>query len=139
MDDPFSLATGIAGLISLGLEVTKITRQYVQDVRNAAKDVDEFLTELSALVAVLRRLAGFLKDDRVAKLNFDQTSVLLLTHRSCEEKLKAVRLKLLKRSKDARIIKTLTWPFVRKEHRQTVAIIHQWAQTFQFALTIDGW
>ena len=52
--DPLSLATGIAELISLGLEVTKITRQYVQDVRSAAKDVGELLTELSALVVVLR-------------------------------------------------------------------------------------
>ena len=67
MREPFSLATGIAGLISLGLEVTKITRQYVQGVGNAAKDVDELLTELSALVAVLRQLAGFLQNDRVAK------------------------------------------------------------------------
>ena len=29
MGDPFSLATGIAGLINLALEVTQITYQYV--------------------------------------------------------------------------------------------------------------
>ena len=139
MVDPFSLATGIAGLISLGLEITKNTRQYFQGVRNAVKDVDELLKELSALVDVLRQLAEFLKSNRVGKNNFDQTSVLLLTHNACEEKLTAIRLKLLKRSSDLKVIKTLMWPFVKKEHRQTVATIHQWVQIFQFALTIDGW
>ena len=139
MGDPFSLATGIAGLISLCLEVTKITRQYVQGVRNAAKDVDEFLKELSALADVLRHLVKFLRSDGAGKTNFDQTSVLLLTHRACEEKLKAIHLKLQKRSNDLKLIKTLMWPLVKKEHRQTVATIHQWVQTFQFALTIDGW
>lgn len=138
MVDPFSLATGIAGLISLGLEVTEKTLQYVQGVRNAAKDVDEFLEELSALVYVLRQLVEFLNSNRFSKASFDQTSVLLLTHNACEEKLKAIRLKLLKRSNDLKLIRALMWPFVKKEHRQTVAIIHQWVQTFQFALTIDG-
>ena len=139
MGDPFSLATGIAGLISLGLEVTKATRQYFQGVRNAAKDVDEFLKEVSALVDVLRQLVEFLKSDRIGKTNFDQVSVFILTNNACEEKLKAIRLRLRKRTNDLRLIKALTWPFVKKEHRQTVASLHQWVQTFQFALTIDGW
>lgn len=139
MVDPFSLATGIAGLISLCLEVTDITRQYVQGVRNAAKDVDEFLKELSALVDVLHQLLDFLKRVRVGGNRFDQTSVLLMTHSACEEKLKEIRLKILRRRGDLKIIKALMWPFVKKEHRQTVVAIHQWIQTFQFALTIDGW
>ena len=139
MGDPFTLVTGIASLISLGLEVTKITREYIHGVRNATKDVSELLRELAALVDVLNQLHEFLKDDRAGKQNFDHTSVLLLTHSACEHKLKAVRMKLLKRIKDPKFVKTLTWPFIKKEHQQTVVVVHQWVQIFQFALTIDGW
>lgn len=139
MGDPLTLATGIAGLINLALEVTQLTHQYVQGVRNAAKDVDELLEEVAALVDVLRRFYCFLQDDKINIAKFDKTSVIVLTHGACDEKLKTVRSKLSKRGNGHRIFKALMWPFIKKEHRQTVQTIHQWVQTFQFALTIDGW
>lgn len=139
MGDPFVLATGIAGLISLALEVTQITCQYVNGVRNAAKEINHLLAELSALVNVLRRLYCFLQDSRINKSNFNHTSVLFLTHRACDEQLQALRSSLLKRSNGHRMIKSLTWPFVKREHQETVLAIHRWVQIFQFALTINGW
>lgn len=78
MADPLSVITGITGLITLGLEVTKIAREYVLGVRNAAKDVEEFLQEIFAPVHVLCQLVDFLKSVRIGTINFDQTSVLLL-------------------------------------------------------------
>lgn len=139
MGDPFTLVTGIAGLLSLGMEVTKITRQYVKGVRNASKDVEEFLDELAALIDVLGRLDDFLKDDKASRFIFDRSSVLFLTYSACEERLNTVRVQLLKRRNKYTLIKALMWPFVKQEHKETVLALHRWVQTFQLALTVDGW
>ena len=139
MAEPFSLAASIAGLISLGVEITQITRRYVHGVRRASKDVKEFLHELAALVKILRQLDHLLSRDRNGEANFDQTSVLFKTHDACRKELTAVRSKLLSRSRGHNIIRALTWPLVKKDHQQTIATIHRCIQTFQFALTIDGW
>lgn len=139
MAEPVSLAASIAGLISLGVEITKITRNYVRGVRRTSKDVEEFLQELAALVKILRQLDKLLKSYTIDEVNFDETSVLFLTHDACRKELTAIRSKLLSRNRGHRILRALTWPFVKKEHQRTIAGIHRWAQTFQFALTIDGW
>ncbi len=139
MAEPLSLAASIAGLISLGLDISQITRKYVRGVRRAPKDVKELLQELAALVKVLRQFSELLDRDRIGEAAFDQTSVLFLAHEACRKELTTVRSKLLSRTRGHSIIRALTWPFVKKEHQQTIAAIHRWVQTFQFALTIDGW
>jgi len=139
MGEPVSLAASIAGLLSLGVQVSQIARDYVNGVRRASNDVEEFLQELGALVKVLRQLDELLKGDRIGKVNFNQTSVLFLAHDACQKELIASRSKLLSRSHGHKIIRALAWPFVKNEHQQTIAAMHRWVQTFQFALTIDGW
>lgn len=43
------LASGIAGLISLTLELTTITYHYIRDVRNAPEESKQFHGELNSL------------------------------------------------------------------------------------------
>ena len=139
MGEPVSLAASIAGLISLGLEVANATQKYVHGVRHAVKDVDEFSQELFALIHVLRQLDNFLRDDGATASKFSQTSVLRMTHSACEQELQAINSKLLKRSEDHSTMKSLSWPFVKKDHQQTIAVLRHQVKTFQYALTIDGW
>ena len=138
MFDPFSLATGIAGLISLSLEVTKIAQLYIQGVRNSSKDIDDFLQELAALTDVLRQLDAFLKVDEAGKHSFNQTSVLVETYKACRSSLEKTRSALQSRVNEYKMLKALTWPFVGKEHQQVISAILRCIHTFQFALTIDG-
>ena len=138
MADPFSLATGIAGLISLSLEVTKIAQQYIQGVRHSSKDIDDFLQELAALTDVLRQLDAFLKKDEAGARSFDQTSVLVKTYKACRSSLEKTRSALQSRVNEHKLLKALTWPFVGKEHQEVISAILRWIHTFQFALTIDG-
>ena len=138
MADPFSLATGIAGLISLSLQVTKITQQYIQGVRNSSKDINDFLQELAALTDVLRQLDAFLKKDEAGARSFDQTSVLVKTYKACRSSLEKTRSALQSRVNEHKLLKALTWPFVGKEHQEVVSAMLRWIHTFQFALTIDG-
>ena len=138
MADPFSLATGIAGLINLSLEVTKIAQQYIQGVRHSSKDIDDFLQELAALTDVLRQLDAFLKKDEAGARSFDQTSVLVKTYKACRSSLEKTRSALQSRVNKHKLLKALTWPFVGKEHQEVISAILRWIHTFQFALTIDG-
>ena len=138
MFDPFSLATGIAGLISLSLEVTKIAQLYNQGVRNSSKDIDGFLQELAALTDVLRQLDAFLKIDEAGKRSFNQTSVLVETYKACRSSLEKTRSALQSRVNEYKRLKALTWPFFGKEHQQVISTILRCIHTFQFALTIDG-
>ena len=138
MADPFTLATGIAGLISLSLEVTKTAHQYIQGVRNSSKDIEDFLQELAALTDVLRQLDVFLKKDETGKRSFDQTSVLVKTYKACHNSLEKTRSTLQRRINEHKLLKALTWPFVGKEHQEVISAILRWIHTFQFALTIDG-
>lgn len=138
MADPFSLAAGIAGLISLSLEVTKIAHQYTQGVRNSSKDIEDFLQELAALTDVLRQLDSFLKKDEAGKRSFDQTSVLVKTYKACRSSLEKTRSTLQRRVNEHKFLKALTWPFVGKQHQEIIVTILHWIHTFQFALTIEG-
>ena len=138
MADPFTLATGIGGLIHLTYEVTQITRHYLHDVQNAAKDINELLAELAALADVLPRLHQFLQVNGTTQRDFSQASVLVLAYQACEEQIQNIKSKLAKMSNSRKIMKSLTWPFVGKEHRETISCIHRWVQIFHFALTIDG-
>ena len=138
MVDPFSLATGIAGLISLSLEVTKVAHQYIHGVRNSSRYIEDFLQELAALTDVLRQLEAFLKKDGAGERSFDQTSVLVETYEACRSSLEQTQSTLQRRINEHRLLKALTWPFVGKEHQQVILAISRWLSTFQFALTIDG-
>ena len=138
MADPFTYASGIAGLISLGLEVTKITRSYIRSFRKAKKDAEEMLLELRALSDVLCRLAEFLKHSKSWESEFDRTSALFLSHIACGNKMRRMRAKLL-RGRNSRFFKSTVWPFEKEDHQANITALHRWVQTFHFALTIDGW
>ena len=138
MVDPLSLTAGIAGLISLSLEVTKVAHQYIHGVRNSSKHIEDFLQALAALVDVLRQLEAFLRKDEAGERSFDQTSALIKTHEACYNNLAATRSVLQRRVNEHKLLKALSWPFVDKEHQQVIAAILRWVHTFQFALTTDG-
>ena len=137
MVDPLSLATGIAGLISLSLEVTRVAQQYIHDVRSSSKHIEDFLQELAVLSDVLRQLEAFLKKDELGEHSFDQTSVLVKTYEACRSSLERTRSILQERTNEHRLLKALIWPFVGKEHQQIMSTIFRWIHTFQFALTIE--
>ncbi len=46
MIDPFTLATGIAGLLSLTIEVSKILYDQVNTIKNAPTEANDLLYEL---------------------------------------------------------------------------------------------
>lgn len=100
--DPFALASGIAGLASLAIEVTRITKEYVQDARNCSKEFAELDEALVALARVLKQLERLLKLESAGKLAFEKTSGLFATYDACKTKMDDVHARLQKRLQDRR-------------------------------------
>ncbi|KAF2197628.1 ankyrin [Delitschia confertaspora ATCC 74209] len=55
MTEPLSIASSIAGLLSLTIQVTRISYGFISDVRSASSTQKEYLREISALNEVLLR------------------------------------------------------------------------------------
>lgn len=137
MAEPFSVATGIAGLISLTIDISKITHAYVHNVRNASKKASELDHTLAALTQVLEQLELLLKKEIAGVPTFRQTSVLFLNYDRCKATLQEVRSKF--DSSFRRSMETLIWPFREKKHQKAVADIHLWMQIFYYALDVEAW
>lgn len=42
MDDPFTMATGVAGPLSLKVQVTQLAGEYVKEVKKASVAIEKF-------------------------------------------------------------------------------------------------
>ena len=141
MIDPFTLITGIAGLISLTIEVTKITTDFASSVKGAAGHVHELLNELAALNHVLQQLDSLLKTENSLG-PFAETCPLILLERYCTVKVKQLYEKLRHLTVGGKLRRTLhalEWPFKKSESVDIILSLHRCAQTFQLALTVDQW
>ncbi len=139
--DPFSLATGVVGVLGVTIQVSQIVSSYIDGVKNAAKATTELLTTLTVLHSTLTRLDSFLRSESARDNSFEYTSVLYSATCACKTKLELLHSKLSKHesSRMNRAIHQLRWPFDEKENRTAVQDLQGFIQTFQFALTVDGW
>lgn len=140
--DPFSLTVGIAGLISVTWEVTKIISSYTGSVRHAADESRELVVELTLLADALTALDRFLEGGSVKLGGFQNTSVLHSAICTCDRKLRSLQSilkKFMETSEGKKWYRIVAWPIKKEEHLQTISTLHRCMQIFQFSLTIDGW
>lgn len=62
MSDPLSVAISVAGIVSLGIQVTQTLYNYYNAFANAESDVAHILTKLDSLLELLDSLHRQLKD-----------------------------------------------------------------------------
>lgn len=134
--DPFSLAAGIAGLVSLVGQTLKVVETYIHDARHGKEAAAELSKELNVLNFNLTRLDKFLRSGNEAIQSFEDTSVLISSTTACRNKLNLLHDKLS--SANESLKSRLRWPFDAKEHHKTINELRAFAQWVQFALTIDG-
>src|SRR5438034_660502 len=104
MADPFTLGTGIVGVIGVVLQQTEKLKDYVSGWKEAPATIKNLRRELAQLRQVLQNLDKFLRSENV---RFTQTSVLYSGARECGEKLQALEDKLEKIGGGSRALKTL--------------------------------
>lgn len=142
MLDPFTLATGLAGLLSLTIELTKIIDEYTGSVNNAPNEAQELFEELSALCHVLERLVPFLVSENGKSNSFGDTCVLFFASNACQNKLQSALRKLSKMREGSewfQNVRRIKWPFDKQEYLDTINTVRRCMQTFEFSLTIEGW
>ena len=140
MMDPFTLATGIAGLSSLAIELSKLTTNYISTATNASNAIRGLYTELELLQCNLVRLRKFLETEHAIK-EFDHTSILVRSCEACEKDLESLRDKLVTNHNKLfrKVLVAAKWPLQEKETRDTQQRLHAYCQAFEAALQIDAW
>jgi len=148
MADPFTLATGIASIISIAIQLATVTNDFTRYMKEAFSGPQQLLEELRALSAVVEQLQDALRSQDYGP-NFTKTSTLCAASRGCEARLRAILQKLEKRSyagttrkgagKLSHVLQQIKWPMEAKETREAAEDIHRYAQVFVFALTVEGW
>jgi hypothetical protein len=137
--DPLSVAAGIAGLLSLSVQIVEIATKYGANSPKA-QGLD-IIFELRALTDVLKRLKEFLEGPDTPP-TFSHVSTLLANNTRCRSKLQEILQRLEKVVQDTNILKRvfrrLRWPLAEKEHRETIAEIQRYTKVFHFALTVEG-
>jgi hypothetical protein len=142
MMDPLSAASGVAGLLSLALQVGMTIGIYANSVKSASKDAQRLEREIQAFSSVLQQLYEFLQSKDADHVAFERTSVLVVATNSCDKELSDLQKKLEKYStgdKASRVLQRLSWPFTEKENRETVDAIHRWMQLYSLSLQTAGW
>jgi len=142
--DPFTIATGVAGILSLGIQITQITNEYIKSVKSAPKEVQDLAIQTNALIDVLKKLEEFLRSGSAEHITFQPDSGLQLVLNNCQTKLECLFKKLKRRHpsdkrKLSAALDRLTWPLEKQECVETLRRLYEYTQTFHFCLTITNW
>ena len=157
--DPLSLAAGLAGLLSLTIELISICHGYVSGARKAQKSVQGFMLELMSLKKVLSDLQDkvILEPDiaeafdgrcsstmenlrsQSTKASGQPATVSLMDQ--CEVELNNLLKTLKTNSSGSRarsIINQLGWPLRDKAMQNAVDALHRYTNIFDMSISIDN-
>ena len=142
MAEALGIASGIAGLIGLTIEVFGISYNYVHGVRNASSSVRQFLLELEDLQKVLLRVEQVAKETDGLEVFGDAGSCILSIKESNEymKLLQKVRHNLQQRQTPSSIrntLKAITWPFSEEETSALANSLHRYLEICNVALNVD--
>lgn len=144
MADILAIASGIAGLLSLTIEVYRISATYIKGVRSAPDSVRRILQELQLLKQVLLELDQLadLDDEEIFPSGPSRRRVqdLVQDPTAYQNMLQDLRRELLDRITGKPVLlrlKKLSWPFSEAKNLQIVADLQRYLEIFQTALNID--
>lgn len=136
--DPLSIATGVAGLASLAVQVGTTLHGYIANVKHAQEDAAAYAAEVTGLVQVCQRLHVFLKTD-AGDAFVGVECVLSRTVASCDGCLRELARMLDSQSLRHGGLARFKWPLYKKPVQSLVMQLGRYTQLFQFALTVEGW
>ena len=143
MAEVLGIASGVAGLMSLTIEVFQISYDYIDKVYNASNTIRLFLKELQDLKIVLIKVEQMTKSTDDPDIFGDDPSCLLSIGESNEyvDLLGTIRHKLEKRRADGSFrqkLKSLTWPFSEDKTLGLIQALHRHLDIYQTALALDN-
>ena len=113
MAEVIGLASGVAGLVALSLQISQSSSMYVSDVINAPRTQRAYLYEILALSEVLFRLEEAIRDSEATGVSLKRGPAI------SEETLWECKRQLaLQKSRLEQNRHRLTWPFRQLFERQ---------------------
>ena len=122
MAEVLALSSAIASLVTLVGQVSKLSYEFLSDIRNASKSQKMFLQEVSALIQVFLQMEDALDVEPSVALR--PSSQLTSTLKDSQDLLSQLKHSLTKatggESAVSRIKSSMRWPFNEKEVKSTV-------------------
>ena len=143
MAEALGIASGIAGLVSLTIEVFGISYKYIHGVRDASSSARRFLSELEDLQTVLLRVDQVAQRNDQAEVFGDAGSCLFSIQNSNEyvDTLEKIRDKLQQRQTSSSLrakMMALTWPYSEKVTLALSEFLHRQLEIYNTALAVDS-
>ncbi|KAG5752036.1 hypothetical protein H9Q70_005323 [Fusarium xylarioides] len=138
MAEVLGIASGAAGLLSLAIEVTKLSYTYIASVRGAPKSLTSYIGELATLTSVLLQLEDLIQAKR---FNGQNSQTLSKALHECQQEVEHLRAKLEKRVSYGRIkakVAALAWPLSESDLLDKVNMLHRYNGIFSSALQADS-
>ena len=144
MAEVLGIASGVAGLLSLTIEVIKITSAYINGVHGASTTMRRLLSELESMENVLVKIDELTKTmDGVQVFGEGDHSCLL----SVQDGKHYLELLIdVRNGLDAKAtaggfrkkLKAMTWPFSEEKTVSLIEALHRHLEICQTALSIDN-
>lgn len=154
MTDPFSIGTGIVGVIGLAIQIAQVMVQLGLNWKDAPHDFKAFMAELQTLKTTLSETnINLILNSDFAEAFQNRPSILLsqlgpnvpsttdtkLMLEICEKELKDVLKELEKRAKGHRVgWERMKGTFLAKNTRESVKNLHRQCQALNRMVTIDA-
>ncbi|KAH7173268.1 ankyrin repeat-containing domain protein [Fusarium flagelliforme] len=138
MAEALGIASGAAGLLSLAIEVTKLSYSYIASVRGAPKSLTAYIGELATLTSVLLRLENLIEAGR---LNSQNSQILSKALNDCKQEVEHLKAKLERKVSYGRFrakMAALVWPLSESELLEKVNMLHRYNGIFSSALQADS-
>lgn len=142
MADPLSIASGVAGLVSLTIQATQLACKYVAEVSHAGDTALQCLRSLSLLRDVLERINECENNEVVASIVKRKTDIIPPDEvESCAQSVETVRQRLQALFHDDGKVKrrqALTWPFKSSESANLIKQLQDLRDNFASVLAADS-
>ncbi|KAG5655370.1 hypothetical protein KAF25_006873 [Fusarium avenaceum] len=137
MAEALGITSGAAGLLSLAIEVTKLSYTYIASVRGAPKSLTSYIGELATLTSVLLQLDDVIQSK---KINSQNIQILNKALNDCKQEVESLRTKLERKVSYGGIkarVAALAWPLSESELLDKVNMLHRYNGIFSSALQAD--
>jgi hypothetical protein len=135
-------ASAIAGLISLAIELTKLSYEYGAGVKSSRGAWNSYIEELLTLTLTLQRLKKASEAPGVGHLLVDGVSGIQVSKLAeCKTELEKLRDKFvgkLKRTGFKKSWDTVIWPFSEGETKEKVEMLRRFGLLFGVLLQADN-
>jgi Fungal N-terminal domain of STAND proteins len=142
--DPFTAASGIAGLIAIAIKTIQIVGEYVESVHEHKKLAETLQKELELMKQVLDQLKTLIDNEKrngrlISVDDRDRNTVLGKAFLDCTKTIEQIQDKLVEPvNRFKRAMAKLQWPFDQKEILRMVDNLRRYTQLFQLSLTVTN-